>query len=74
MTSNDLQWLTDNEWSTKLGETIRGIEKMTQNDNRPGPGRNYRKTAIFTFGKNFFDSLPNFGAYFTLPLLAFIQY
>ena len=27
------------------------IKKMTQNDNGPGPGRNYKKTAVFTFGR-----------------------
>ena len=35
--------------STKLGETVRAIKKMTQKDNGPSPGRNYGETAIFTF-------------------------
>ena len=35
--------------STKLGGTVRAIEKMTQNDNRPGLGWNYGETDIFTF-------------------------
>ena len=38
-------------WSKKLGGTIRAIKIMTNNDNGPGPGRNYRETAIFTFGR-----------------------
>ena len=37
--------------STKLGGTVRAIEKMTQKDNGPGPGRNYGETGIFTFGR-----------------------
>ena len=41
-------------WSTKLGGTVRAIKKMTQSDNRPGPGRNYRETASFTFGGKVF--------------------
>jgi len=40
-------------FSTKLGGTIRAI-KMTQNDNEPGPGRNYRETGVFTFGREVF--------------------
>ena len=28
-----------------------GHQKMTHYDNRPGPGRNYRETTIFTFGR-----------------------
>ena len=31
--------------------TLRTIKKMTQNDNRPGPGRNYGETSVFTFGR-----------------------
>ena len=27
------------------------IKKMTHNDNGPGPGRNYRETAVFTFSR-----------------------
>ena len=40
-------------WSTltKLGGTVRAIKKMTQNDNRPGPGQNYGETVIFTLGR-----------------------
>ena len=34
-------------FSTKLGGTVRAIIKMTQNDNGPGPGRNYGETAVF---------------------------
>ena len=37
--------------STKLGGTVRAIKKMTQNDNGPGPGRNYGETAVFTFSR-----------------------
>merc|ERR1712004_172079 len=37
--------------STKLGGTLRAIKKMTQKDNGPGPGRNYRETGVFTFGQ-----------------------
>ena len=37
-------------FSTKLGGTVRTIKKMTQNDNGPGPGRNYGETGVFTFG------------------------
>ena len=36
-------------FSTKLGGTVRAIKKMTQNDNGPGPGRNYEETDVFTF-------------------------
>ena len=36
----------------KLGGTGRAIKKMTHNDNGPGPGRNYRETASFTFCRN----------------------
>ena len=48
-------------FSTKLGGTVGAIKKMTQNDNGPGPGRNYGETAIFTFGlKAFFGhTTPN---------------
>ena len=38
-------------FSTKLGGTVRAIKKMTQNDNGPGPGRNYEETDVFTFGR-----------------------
>ena len=38
-------------FSTKLGGTVRAIKKMTQNDNGPGPGRNYGETGVFTFGR-----------------------
>ena len=38
-------------FSTKLGGTVRTIKKMTQNDNGPCPGRNYRETGVFTFGR-----------------------
>ena len=38
-------------FSKKLGGTVRAIKKMTQNDNGPGPGRNYGETAVFTFGQ-----------------------
>ena len=31
-------------FSTKVGGTVRAIKKMTQNDNGPGPGRNYGET------------------------------
>ena len=41
-------------FSTKLGGTVRVIKKMTQNDNGPGPGWNYRETAVFTFGRKVF--------------------
>ena len=37
--------------STKLGGIVRVIEKMTQKDNGPGPGRNYGETGVFTFGR-----------------------
>ena len=37
--------------STKLGGTVRAINKMTQNDNGPGPCRNYGETAVFMFGR-----------------------
>ena len=37
--------------STKLGGTVRAIKKMTQKDNKPGPGRNYGETGVFTFGQ-----------------------
>ena len=37
--------------STKLGGTVRVIRKMTQKTNRPGPGRNYGDTGVFTFGR-----------------------
>ena len=40
--------------STKLGGTVQAIKKMTHNDNGPCPGRNYRKTAVFTFGQKVF--------------------
>ena len=33
--------------------TLRAIKKMTQNDNRPGPGRNYGETGVFTFDSTF---------------------
>ena len=35
--------------STKLGGTVQAIKKMTQNDNGPGPGRNYGEMGVFTF-------------------------
>jgi len=41
-------------WSTKLGGTVWAIIKMTPNDNRPGPGRNYRETATFIFRRKRF--------------------
>ena len=31
-----------------------GHQKMTHNDNRSGPGQNYRETAVFTFGRHVF--------------------
>ena len=34
--------------SMKLCGAVRAIKKMTHNDNRPGPGRNYGVTAVFT--------------------------
>ena len=37
--------------TTKLGGTVRAIKKMTQNDNGPGPGRNYRERGVLTFGR-----------------------
>ena len=37
--------------STKLGGIVWAIKKMTQKDNGPGPGRNYRETGVFTFGR-----------------------
>ena len=37
--------------SRKLGETVRAIKKMTQKDNGPSPGHNYRETGVFTFGR-----------------------
>ena len=37
-----------NIWSTKLGGTVQATKKMTHNDYGPGPGQNYRQTAIFT--------------------------
>ena len=37
--------------STKLGGTVRVIKKMTQKDNEPRPGQNYRETGVFTFGR-----------------------
>ena len=37
------------QFSTKLGGNVRAIKEMTQNDNRPSPGRNDGKTAVFTF-------------------------
>ena len=33
--------------STKLGGIVQVIKKMTQKDNRPGPGRNYGETGVF---------------------------
>ena len=41
-------------FSTKLGRTVWAIKKMTQNDNGTGPGRNYRKTAVFMFSQKVF--------------------
>ena len=40
--------------STKLGGTVRAIKKMTQNDNGPGPSRNYGEMPLifFTFSHN----------------------
>ena len=29
-------------------------QKITHNDNRPGPGRNYGETTVFTFGRRVF--------------------
>ena len=40
--------------STKLGGNVQAIKKMTQNDNGPGPGRNYGETAVFMFGRRVF--------------------
>ena len=37
--------------SMKLGGTVQAIERMTQKDNGPGPGRNYGETGVFTFGR-----------------------
>ena len=37
-------------FSTNLDGTVRAIKKMTQNDNRPGLGRNYGETDVFAFG------------------------
>ena len=37
---------------------MRAIKKMTQNDN--GPGRNYGKTAVFTFSKKGYHFSHNF--------------
>ena len=34
-------------WSTKLGGTVQTTKK--NNDNGPGPGRNYRETDVFAF-------------------------
>ena len=41
-------------FSTKLGGTIRAIEKMTQNDNGSGSGGIYGETNVFTFGRKVF--------------------
>ena len=41
-------------FSWKLGGTVRAIKKMTQNDNRPGLGRNYGETDFFMFGRKVF--------------------
>ena len=41
-------------FSTKLGGTVRAIKKMTQNDNGPGPSRNYGETAIFMSSRKVF--------------------
>ena len=41
-------------FSMKLGGTVRAIKKMTQNDNGPSPGRNYRETGVFTLGRKVF--------------------
>ena len=41
-------------FSAKLGGTVRTIKKMTQNDNGPGPGRNYGKMAVCVQPKCFF--------------------
>ena len=40
-----------------LGGTVQAIKKMTQNDNGPGPGRNYGETDVFTFGRKVFFGL-----------------
>merc|ERR1712016_192839 len=37
--------------STELGGTVWAIKKMTQKDNRPGPGWNYGETGVFMFGR-----------------------
>ena len=37
--------------STKLGGTVRAIQKMTQKDNGPGLGRNYGEMGVFSFGR-----------------------
>ena len=37
-------------FSTKLGGTVRAIKKMTQNDNGPRLGRNYRETDVLRAG------------------------
>ena len=34
--------------------TLRTIKKMTQNDNRPGPGRNYGDTAVLRLVEKWF--------------------
>ena len=38
----------------KLGGTLRAIQKMTQNDNGPGPSRNYEETAFLRSAKKCF--------------------
>ena len=45
---------TLNFWSDfneTRGESSGVIKKMTQKDNRPGPGRNHGETGVFTFGR-----------------------
>ena len=41
-------------FSMKLGGNVWATKKMTQNDNRPCPDRNYRETAVFTFSRKLF--------------------
>ena len=47
----DISTLNLGPFSTKLVGTVRAIQKMTQNDNGSGPGRNYGETDVFTFGR-----------------------
>jgi len=60
---------------TKLSGTVQTIKKMTQNDNRPGPGRNHRETAVLRSAEKLFLAknafLPNIYLIFILEKSTF---